>query len=142
MIKNFRTLPAKHQVVFSVIAIVSTIAIIQTCLELSTLYQARTAAPFFFAGNKFSGLDDILKGETHVGYWTDRDIKVDQNGALFAQAQLILAPAILDLNNTTHRYTLFDCDNPKQALAKIREIHAAPVKVNNMGVILSVRLIP
>jgi hypothetical protein len=140
MMKDIASLSIKHKISLGLIGLVSLIALIQTGMELSTLSQARAATPFFFAGNKFSGLETILKGETYVGYWSDRDMTVDKNGALFAQAQLIMAPVILDLNNTTHRYTLLDCDDPKRALDKIREIGATPVKANNMGVVLALRL--
>lgn len=140
MIKSILALHTKHKVILGLISLVTLVSLTQTGMELSSLANARAQTPFFFAGNKFSGLTDILKGERSVGYWSDRDINIDKNNAVFAQAQLILAPVILELSNTTHRYTLFDCDEPKQALAKIQEMGATPIKANNMGVMLAVRL--
>ena len=140
MIKDIVSLTIKNKILLGLISLAALFSLGQTCLELAKLSSARQAAPFFFAGDKFKGVEDVLKGETYVGYWSDRDINIDKNGAVFAQAQLVLAPVILDLGNTAHRYTLFDCDDPRQAMAKIQEIGAAPVKANNMGVILAVRL--
>ena len=61
------------------------------------------------------------------------------NSAQFAQAQLVVAPLIMDLNNMEHEFILFDCTSDEKALAKIKEIGAVPVKRNRYGLILARR---
>ena len=59
----------------------------------------------------------------------------------FAQAQLVLAPAILDTNLSDPRYKfiLFDCSSEKIAFQKIQELGLIPLKRNNLGIILTKR---
>lgn len=97
----------------------------------------REAAPFYFSGSQFSGLKQILKGVPYVGYYTDKDFSKTQNAALFAEAQYVLAPSILDLNNTNHDFVIFDCTDKDTALRKIGEINAVPLKRNPFGAILA-----
>ncbi len=90
-----------------------------------------------FPGLLFSGLQGIFKDTVYVGYYTDRDQSIKINAAKFAQAQYILAPAILDFNNTNHEYILFDCTSERIANAKIKEIGAIAIKKNQFGIILA-----
>lgn len=93
--------------------------------------------PYYFLGLKFSGLDNILKEVKYVGYYTDKNLKNNRNAAQFAQAQYILAPTILDLNNSQHDFILFDCSTPQKALKKIKEFNAVPIRRNKFGIILA-----
>ena len=96
--------------------------------QLKRIAKVKRVVAFNFPGIKFAGLETFFKNTDRVGYYTDRDIKADDNAALFAQAQLVLAPAVLDLNNLTHRYTIFDCADEQHALNKIMEMGARPIK--------------
>lgn len=107
--------------------------------ELSLLRQLKRQNRLYFAGIKFSGLDDILKGAQYVGYYTDKDQSDKKNSAQFSQAQYILAPAILDFNNLNHEFILFDCTTEKKAFSKIREMRAMPLRKNRFGIILAER---
>ncbi len=102
------------------------------------IQRERLQKPFYFSGFQFLGLQDILHGETHIGYLTDKDFNDKQNAAQFAQAQYLLSPVILDLNNTNHTYILFDFTDEKKALKKIRSIGAAPLKKHG-SLILAVK---
>ena len=99
--------------------------------------QNRKNDPYQFAGVKFSGLGDILKNVEFIGYYTDGDITNGDIIADFSQAQLMLAPAVLDLNNTDHEYILFNCSRPEIGLKKIKDIGATPLKMNQLGIILA-----
>ncbi len=105
--------------------------------ELSGLCAARQKSPFSFYGDQFNGLTGVLKGEPTVGYYTDKDIDQPAYGAQFEQAQLSLAPIILDLNRTDHRFVIFDCRNEKECWRKIAEVHARPLKRSSTGIILA-----
>ncbi len=98
---------------------------IKTIIETK---NKRDAHPFVFIGDKFLGLDKVLRNMKYVGYYTDKDLDVNQNAAEFAQAQYVLAPTILDLNNTNHPYIIFNCSTPEAAITKIKEIKAIPLK--------------
>jgi hypothetical protein len=93
--------------------------------------------PIAFAGIKFAGLNEILQHETHIGYITDLNIDEDKNLAEFEQAQYMLAPAILELNNAKTRFLIVNCSNDEAAFQKLKEIGAQPLKRNPYGIILA-----
>jgi len=105
--------------------------------KIYRMQKARQKIPFLFMGYKFSGLKDILADTQIMGYYTDKDLD-EHNAALqFAQAQYILAPVILDLNNIDHEYILFDCSQPQIAQDKIREFGVIPLRKNQFDIILA-----
>ena len=100
--------------------------------------KVRGLMPFYFSGGlKFSGLEETLRGVAVAGYYTDKNLKEKSVAAQFSQAQYILAPTILDLNNTSHEFIFFDCANETESMKKIKEIGAVAVKRNNFGIILA-----
>ena len=105
--------------------------------ETVIIREFKKSLPFRFLGLKFAGLENTFRDIPYIGYYTDKDLNEKQNAAQFAQAQYILAPTILDLNNTDHEFILFDCTATDKALKKIREIHAAAIKKNDFGIILT-----
>ena len=105
--------------------------------QVIKIREQRKLVPFYFSGFKFSGLEDIFQGVSYAGYYTDKDLLVKQNAAEFSQAQYILAPTILTLNNTDQELILFNCSSEKAAFDKIKEIHAVPLKKNAFGIILA-----
>lgn len=105
--------------------------------EIRGLGQIRKKVPFIFMGNKFLGLEDLLKNAERVGYVTDKDLDVNQPALQFAQAQYILAPVILELNSTNHLFVLFDCTDEETALKRIQEAGLKPIKKNQFGIILA-----
>ena len=105
--------------------------------ETVIIREFKKSLPFRFLGLKFAGLESVFRDIPYIGYYTDKDLNEKQNAAQFAQAQYILAPAILDLNNTNHEFILFDCTAEDKALKKIKEIHAVPIKKNDFGIILA-----
>ena len=95
--------------------------------------------PVIFLGFKFSGLDDILKNETHIGYITDYDLKQTAPLAEYEQAQYTLAPVTLDINNPDHRFFIINCSSDAMAAKKLQELGAQPIRRNNFGIILAFR---
>lgn len=121
--------------VLTMLVCVSNAGHIKKYLAVKELERQRL--PYIFLGMKFLGLDETLKDMEWVGYYTDKNLDDRIAAMQFAQAQLVLAPRILDLNNTSHEFTIFDCSSPEAAWQKIRELGAQPLKQNQFGVILA-----
>ena len=120
------------------VSILILINTVQLGSELKELRKVKRVLPFYFPGLQFSGLESFFKGTKQVGYYTDKDLKQDENAKVFAQAQLVLAPVVLELNNLDRRYIIFDCTDEQHALNKILEIGARPIKKKG-GLILAER---
>ena len=73
----------------------------------------------------------------HIGYYTDKNIDETLAIAQFEQAQYLLAPTILDLNNTSTPLIIFDCSDPKIAMTKIQELGLTALSANNYGIVLA-----
>ena len=119
------------------VLVILTINSTELWVDVTSIEQRKQYIPFYFQGFKFSGLDDILKNVEYVGYYTDKDLTLNQHLAQFSQAQYIVAPVILDLNNTQHEFILFDCTSEEKAFAKIKEIGAVALRKNKFGIILA-----
>ena len=117
--------------------LVIAINLAESFFDILDLYSKRRTNPFFFSGYIFLGLEKMFKDVKYVGYYTDRNLDESPAAAKFAQAQYILAPAILDLNKTDHEFILFDCSREEIARRKIEEIKAVPLKKNKFGIILA-----
>lgn len=119
------------------LSLITAVNTYQLILEQQKLNRLKPLLASQFTGEKFSGLENILKSQKYVGYYTDKNLKDIQNDKQFAQAQLVLAPSILDINNTNHEYTLLDCTSLKTALQIMKEANITPVKKNRFGIILA-----
>jgi hypothetical protein len=105
--------------------------------EVMETLRVRKTYPYFFHGLQFSGLNHILKGQRRIGYYTDRNIDDLPNALKFSQAQYILAPIMLDLNNTDCEFIIFDCSSPLVAINKIKALKVVPLQINPFGIILA-----
>jgi len=110
---------------------------LKLCSENAERAQIRRQRPYQFLGLKFSGLNETLKGQTHVGYYTDKDLDDRVHAMQFSQAQYLLAPVVLDLNNLKYEYIFFDCINELTALNIIKENGFIAIKKNAFGIILA-----
>lgn len=115
-------------------------------INLAGLYQEhkqitklRTLMPHQSIGQEFEALRSFTKNIEYMGFYTDLPEEDTKNAATFSQAQYILAPTILDYNNTNHEFILFVCSRPEVAMQKIKEIGAIPLKANGTGMILARR---
>lgn len=132
---------SKRQLVFLILTfIIISINSFQLTRYLLDLNKIKKLIGIQFPGYKFAGLEEILRDEKYVGYYTDKDLKEDGPLKQFSQAQYVLAPIVLDSDNLDHAFVLFDCSSKEVALQKIREIKAVPFKMNQFGIVLAKRL--
>jgi hypothetical protein len=97
----------------------------------------RTTVPLHSLGFQFAGLADVFKGVHTVGYYTDKDL--DNNPlavAQFEQAQYMLVPTVLDLNNTSWHWVIFDCTSQQAAMQAIQHLGFTPLGGRN-GIMLA-----
>lgn len=134
------SLSLKNKILFLILLICCFIGIGQTITHSVPLIQKNLQHPYSFLGSKFFGLQQALKGETHIGYWSDLDPESVHYKALTAQTQYALAPIILDKNNLSHRYIIIDAQNDQNAMNKIKELNIIPIKNNHTGLVLAIRL--
>jgi len=104
----------------------------QALIELSD----RTTVPLHSLGYQFMGLEGVFKDVHTVGYFTDKDLDKPLAVAQFEQAQYMLVPTVLDLNNTQYHWVIFDCTTPQIAMENIKRLGFTPVKMHN-GIILA-----
>jgi len=84
------------------LALITAMNCFQLYKETASIRQIKRVIPFSFPGSRFSGLEALFKGVERIGFYTDKDLTNNENAKIFAQAQLVLAPAILELNNLDH----------------------------------------
>jgi len=120
--------------------------IILLLFVLFDLYQAYAQAliqlqdhktvPLHSLGYQFIGLENVFKDVRTVGYYTDKDLDNPLSIAQFEQAQYMLAPTVLDLNQTQYHWVIFDCTSPQVAMAAIQRLKLIPAKAHN-GIVLA-----
>jgi len=111
--------------------------------EVQRIYNFKKTNAHQLIGYQFYGVGQFLDDVQIMGYYTDLNIDKDdedEGARLFAQAQYILAPVILDPNNLNHDYILFVCSEEKVAWLKMKEINAQPLRRNKFGMILAKRI--
>ncbi len=86
---------------------------------------------------QFAGLQPLFAHIPLAGYYTDKDMALPLSIAQFEQAQYMLAPTVLELNNTSLPLVIFDCTTPETAVAKIKELGLVPLSASNTGIILA-----
>ncbi len=104
--------------------------------ETVKMTQIRKRFPYTFLGDRFRGLEGFIGNAPYLGYATDKNLDDNKSAMQFAQAQLVLAPTILDLNNTGHEFIIFDYTTPQEAMKKIKELKLQALKANAYGIIL------
>ena len=136
-------IPKKRTQLYCVIAlvIITIINIVVLQQELRRIKSFKQVMPHQIIGYQFAGLEEVLQGVQYVGYYTDKDIENDKETAkLFSHAQYILAPTVLDFNNTTHEYIIFVCSSEQIARIKIQQLKMFPIRRNKYGMILAKKL--
>jgi hypothetical protein len=132
-----RRLPLRQKLFLGLCAFLLLWNLITVCQKMQTARKARQKYPYIFLGYKFRGLNEILPGVKRLGYLTDKDMDARVNAMEFAQAEYILTPITLDLNNPDHEYLLLNYTTPSTALGKIKELHLTVWKQNQLGIILA-----
>ena len=106
---------------------------------LNQQYRGRAehpTVPLHSLGYTFIGLDQMLKNVPAIGYLTDKNIESPLTIAQFEQAQYVLAPTMVMLNQSNYPFVILDCSTPEIAMAKIQELKLQPLKMNK-GIILA-----
>jgi len=88
-------------------------------------------------GIQYSEFKEMLKGVRIAGFLTDGNEKPDNNDGQLMLAQYMLAPTILDLDNSNHRYNILSCSTPQAAVGILKIINAKPLGVNIYGKIIA-----
>ncbi len=140
MIKTIFLLSFKNKILFCLILVCCLIGIGQTITASIPLIKKNMKHPYVFLGTKFFGLQQALKGETHISYWSDLNPESTPYKAMTAQTQYAIAPIILDKINLSHRYIIIDTQNDQIAMNKIKELNVVPIKNNHSGLILAIKL--
>jgi len=129
-------LPLTKKILWAIITLLAAINIVQTTMNLISIYPRRKPIAFNFAGQKFDGLQKVLKNEKYVGYYTDQNVDTPKPGMELLQAQYMVAPLILDPNNIEHHYVIVNCVNIPAAIQKFKALGARPITGNNNGLFL------
>lgn len=93
--------------------------------------------PLHSLSAQFEGLQKVFANVPRAGYYSDKNMDIPIAIAQFEQAQFMLAPTVLELNNTSYPLIIFDCTTPQIALAKIKELKLTPISASNTGIILA-----
>jgi hypothetical protein len=104
--------------------------------HLTSIYPRKKPTAFNFAGEKFNGLEKLLKNEKYVGYYTDLTLDDPRAMMELLQAQYTTIPLILDPNSLEHRYIIVNAANIPAAIEKFKSLGASPVTRSNNGLFL------
>ena len=130
---------SRRNIIISVITLAIAGELTGMIIDLVKFQAKRQLHPYFFSGEIFTGVKGSLRGETFLGYLTDRNIKDDAVPMRFTQAQYALAPTVLDFGNANHRLIILDFQDEKLAFAAAIKLTAHPIKRSPQGIILAER---
>ena len=91
-------------------------------------------------GYQFTGIKSRILGIKKVGYLTNRNMSSEKNDPEFLQAQYMLAPTILDLNNAEHKFIILDYTDLKYMYYQMKTLNAMPL-FDQFGKVLVIRKI-
>ncbi len=131
-----KNLSLTKKILWSAIAVLALVNIIHTAMNLTSIYPRRKPVAFNFSGEKFNGLQTLLKNEKYVGYYTDRNIADPRPMMELLQAQYTVVPLILDPNTLEHRFIIVNCDNVPAAIEKFKALGARAVTRTSLGIFL------
>lgn len=101
-------------------------------------YLHPSKTPLHSLASQFVPLKKVFSGVPRAGYYSDKNMEHPLALAQFQQAQYVLAPTVLELNNTGLPLVIFDCTSPEAAITKIKDLHLEPVSASSTGLILAV----
>jgi len=88
-------------------------------------------------GTQFIAFKERLKDIKQLGYLTNKDMSEENNDSSFLQAQYMLAPTILDLNNSNYPLNILDYPDPVHMIFKLRGLNARPARSSPYGQVLA-----
>jgi len=105
--------------------------------QLKEKHAAREKIPYIFLGYKYLGINALIGSNGRVAYLTDKNMDDRVNAMEFAQAEVLLVPLTLDLNNPQHEYVILACSSDEENFKKARELGLTPLRRNPFGIILA-----
>ena len=127
------------KIILTILIIITILNIRELSLQIILHQNHRESMKLHNLGDQFKGLEEILKGQRTVGYYTDKNIEESLVVAQYEQAQYVLAPTVLKINDLSYPMAIFDCTSPAVAIAKMQAEGFKPIMANNTGIIVAVR---
>jgi len=84
-------------------------------------------------GTQFAHFNQYLKDQESIGFLTSKDMSSENNDGFFSQAQYILAPVILELNNPKNQFNILDYEQKKHIIYAMRALKSFRVSNNEYG---------
>jgi hypothetical protein len=106
----------------------------KTVKQASSLGQ-----PQIEPGIEFEGLKESLRNIPVAGFISDKNQSSENNDGRFMMAQYMLAPTVLDLQNTNHQYLILDLSTPQAAEYFLKKFNAKPIAMTVFGKILCLK---
>lgn len=93
--------------------------------------------PVIEPGTQFVQFKPYLTDVRELGYLTNKDMSEEKNDGFFLQAQYMLAPTALRLNETDHQLIVLDYSKPVYAWFTMKSMRAAPKFSSEYGPVLA-----
>lgn len=113
-----------------------------TCFYLLANYKVKSRdkdVKIIEPGTQFEPFIAKLEGITQVGYLTNKDMSEEKNDGTFLQAQYMLAPTILKLNEEHPKLNVLDYTSPVYTVFTLRSLRSAPIASSPYGQVLAER---
>ena len=127
----------KRNIVLSLFACSALFSLMGLVVRTFTQITNPSKTPLHSLSAQFQGLEKVFAHLPRAGYYSDKNMEIPLAIAQFEQAQYVLAPTVLQLNNTSLPLVIFDCTSPAVAMAKIKELKFVPISASNTGIILA-----
>ncbi len=114
-----------------------------TCFLLLANYMVKSrlrGIPVIEPGTQFVHFKPYLTDVRELGYLTNKDMSEEKNDGFFLQAQYMLAPTVLRLNETEHSLIILDYTKPVYAWFTMKSMRASPKYSSEYGPVLAEQL--
>lgn len=126
-----------HFFLFYALGISIAISLVQLSLRTLKEQQPQSQFGLHSLASQFVPLQGVFKNIPRAGYYTDKNLAMPLVLAQYQQAQYVLAPTVLEINNTSFPLTLFDCTSPQVAIDTMKALNLVPVSQSPTGLILA-----
>jgi len=135
--RYFNRISAPAAIFLTLCLLVLFFNLVQSVAAFNKQQLVRADHPYLFFGFKYLGINEFLPEASRAGYLTDKNPDERLNAMEFAQAEYILLPATLDLNNADHEYLILAFSSTEAAGKAIKANGLVPLKQNRFGIILA-----
>ncbi len=95
---------------------------------------------FVEPGREFADFREKLAEVKRVGFLTNKDMSSEGNDGQFLAAQYMLAPIILDLDNSSHPFTILDSTGLISSFDTMNKLGLEPAHINEYGKVLAKKI--